>query len=814
MSKTSKTDAPSDLSPSQNPEAGQARFLEGWAFHQRGDLARAGDLYRHALELSPGHFDALHLLGIVAVQTGGFDQAVAWIGQAIAVDPRNPVAHFNHGIALEKRGRLADAGDSFERAIRLKADYADAYACRGNVFLGLFRYDEAIESYSQALRINPDAPGFHYQRANALRLSGRNQEAVASYDQALQIKPDFTEAYIDRGISLWRLGQIPAAIDSYDQAIALKPNLVEAHINRGVALRSMNRLPEALASFNRAILLNPHHAGAHNNRGTALTDLGNPAGALADFERAIQLQPGNADAHNNRGAALSDLGRHEAALASFDKAIALNPTHADAHFNRGNALKELRRFEAAIASYDRCLTFRPDGAFVRGTRLHTKMQICDWRDLPAELSDLAARIERGETVSPPFCTLAALESPRAQRAAAEVWTLTKNPKNDVLGAIPARAATAKIRIGYFSADFRDHPVAALLAGLIESHDRRQFEVYAYSFGPDTRDPTHIRLMGAFDKFIDVARMSDREIAELARRMELDIAVDLAGYTADARMRVFAMRIAPVQVGFLGYPGTTGLETIDYLVADCVVIPAESRNQYSEKIIALPCLQPNDDARKIAAVTPSRRDLGLPEQGFVYCCFNNTYKITPATFDVWMRILKRVEDSVLWLSDANAVATRNLRAEAERRGVHSARLIFAPRVSSLEEHLARQRAADLFLDTRPYNAHTTASDALWAGLPVLTWPTAGFAGRVAASLLTALDLPELIAPTAETFETLAIELAEDPGLLAHIRQKLEHQRRTSSLFNTNLYARHIEMAYRQIHDRARSGLPPDHIQIAI
>ena len=758
--------------------AAQARFLEGWAFHQKGEFARAEEKYRQTLDLQPRHFDALHLLGILAVQKAAFAEAVAWIGKAIAVAPENPAARFNLGVALEKQGRLQAAADSFGAAIALKADYADA----------------------------------HYQRGNALRMLGQHGAAIAAYDKALQIRPSHAEVFIDRGISLWLLGQAEAAVESYNHALRISPVSVEALINRGVALRGLHRLPEAVASFNQAIAVKPDHHGAYINRGATLTDLGDHAGALADFDKAIQFQPDNANAHNNRGVALSDLGRNEAALASFDKVIALNPAHADAHFNRGNALRDLKQYEAAIAAYDQSLKLNPNTAFLRGIRLHTKMHICDWQNFTAEVADLTVRTERGEAVTPPFNIFAASDSPQLQRRAAEIWTAVKSPRNDALGAIPARPKHDKIRIGYFSPDFRDHPVAALLAGVIDAHDRRNFEVIGFSFGPDTRDPMRIRLQGAFDKFIDVRSAPDREVAEMARCMELDIAVDLAGYTADARMRAFAMRVAPVQVNFLGYPGTMGLETIDYMIADETLISAESRKFYSEKIVTLPSFQPNDAKRKIADITPHRRDLGLPDKSFVFCCFNNAYKITPDIFDLWMRILKRVSGSVLWLSDNNPRATRNLRAEADRRGVSSDRLIFAKRVASADEHLARQRAADLFLDTRPYNAHTTASDALWAGLPVLTCPTATFAGRVAASLLTALDLRELIAPTPEAYETLAVALAGDAQRLTAIREKLARNRFSSPLFDTATYTRHLEAAYTQVHARALAGLAPDDVRI--
>ena len=541
-------------------------------------------------------------------------------------------------------------------------------------------------------------------------------------------------------------------------------------------------------------------------------DLKCPAEALASYDKAIALKPDHAATHSNRGNALMDLKRHAEALASYDRAIALKPDDAAAHSNRGNALMALNRPEEALTSYDKAIALKPDFEFLYGNLIHMKMKICDWSNLETQIAQLVHKIDRAEKVSQPFLLLAETNSPELQRKAAEIYALARYPLNIALPKIAKRQRRNKIRIGYFSAEFRNHAIAFLTAELFERHNRSQFEVTAFSFGIDTRDDMRRRLEAAFDKFLDVRNRSDRDVALLARNLEIDIAVDLGGFTLDGRMGIFSMRAAPVQVNYLGYAGTTGAEYIDYLIADPTLIPASNQKYFSEKIVYLPnSYQANDRKRRIADKTFTRAEVRLPEDAFVFCCFNNNFKIAPEVFDCWMRILKRVDNSVIWLMEGNTKATSNLRKEAEIRGVHPERLIFAKPMPP-PDHLARHRLADLFLDTLPYNAHTTASDALWAGLPVLTRIGETFAGRVAASLLNAIGLTELITSTPQAYEALAIELATNPEKLAAIKRKLANNRLTTPLFDTQTFTRHIEAAYTMMYERYQANLPPDHIYV--
>jgi predicted O-linked N-acetylglucosamine transferase (SPINDLY family) len=431
-----------------------------------------------------------------------------------------------------------------------------------------------------------------------------------------------------------------------------------------------------------------------------------------------------------------------------------------------------------------------------------------------EVEELHQELITGEyNIILPFVSLGIFDDPALHQKIATNYSLQyqKNfdeSKNKELRIFDKR----KIRIGYFSADFKNHAVASLTVELFELHNKNRFEVFAFSFGVDDKSPVRLRLSQAFDQFIDISGISDLGIAKLSRDMQIDIAIDLGGYTADSRTGIFSYRAAPIQVSYIGYLGTMGADYIDYIIADKTLIPTESQSYYSEKVVYLPnSYQVNDRKRLISDRKFTRQELGLPEHGFIFCCFNNNFKILPATFEGWMRILKVVEGSVLWLFQDNSWAVENLKKEAEKQGISADRLVFAERMP-LPEHLARHRQADLFLDTFPYNAHTTASDALWTGLPVLTLIGRSFASRVAASLLNAVGLPELITNTQEEYESLAIELAMNPQKLTDIKLKLAKNRLTTPLFDTPLFTKNLEDAYIKMHERYQADLEPDHIVI--
>lgn len=664
--------------------------------------------------------------------------------------------------------------------------------------------------------------------AQALLGAGQLAEAATAYRNLLVLdQHNWTSMNALASIAL-QSGELEEAIQRYGALIERRPDFAEGHYKRGNAYNRLGRWPAALADYDRAVALDPQYANAFCNRGTVLERLERWDEALASYDRALALNPSDAFAYYNRAGVLRELKRFDEAIASHDQAIALNSGYVEAYVNRGHLLHKLSRYEQAAASYGKAIelsayptqaaapgppgTLRPEQKYLLGLRRHVLMQICDWRGMNADRQRIAIGLRQQLPVTLPLTALALLADPALQRAAAESWIREEAPPDPRLGVIAPRTRSPKIRVGYFSADFRIHPVAYLTAGLFERHDRSRFDLTAFAFGPQTNDVMQARMSRAFDRFVDVRQRSDVEVAVLARELGIDIAVNLNGITEDSRSRIFGLRAAPIQINYLGYPGTMGAPFMDYLIADGMVVPRVQQRDYVERIIYVPgSFMPFDSSYPMpAARTFTREELGLPATAFVFCCFNNTFKLTPEIFDVWMRIVARHENSVLWLSRTNAVAAANLRKEASQRGVDERRLIFADRLDSLPEHLARLRAADLFLDTFPYNAHATAVDALWAGLPVLTCAGESFASRVAASLLHAVVLPQLITRSLSEYEDLVASLVADRERLRQIRDTLAQKRSTASLFDTAQYVKNLEAAYETIYDRHLSGAEPAHV----
>jgi len=611
---------------------------------------------------------------------------------------------------------------------------------------------------------------------------------------------------------LHRSGQLDLAETKYKKLLNFLHNNIDLLTNLGTIALQKGRLEEGVKIINRSLLINPNQSTAHNNCGNALKELKRFDEALASYDRAIELKLNDAEVYSNRGLTLQELKKTDEALASYDRAISLKPDYADAYFNRGITLHKLNRLDKALASFNRAIELKLDIDFLLSYSLYTKMQLCIWDDLSQRLNELTKKIINNEKAALPFSMLVLVDEPEIQKKTNEIYVKKECPTINVLPKIKRYPKHSKIRIGYFSADFHNHATMHLMAELFECHDKKKFELIAFSFGPDKKDEWRQRVLLSFDQFVDVRLKSDQEISLLARKMEIDIAIDLKGFTRDSRPNIFAEGSAPIQVSYLGYPCTMAADYIDYLIADSILIPEEKQQHYSEKIVYMPnSYQVNVSKRNISETSLMRHEFGLPNTGFVFCCFNNNYKITPTIFAGWMRILKAVENSVLWLIESNKVASKNLKKEAKKFGINEDRLVFAT-YTTVEEHLNRIKLADLFIDTLPCNAHTTTSDALRMGLPVLTCIGNSFASRVAASLLNAVNLPELITTTQEQYESFAIKLAMHPEKLNTIKEKLIKNLPTAALYDTQLFVCHLESAYLSMYDRYQKGLNPDHIYV--
>ncbi len=599
---------------------------------------------------------------------------------------------------------------------------------------------------------------------------------------------------LDGLVVLYSQGRVVDAVAYADNLLTHYPDGEILHNIAGVLKAALGQFEPAIAHYDAAIALADDYEDAYNNRGNARKDCRRFNQALVDYETAIRLNPYFAEAYVNRGLVLRALGHAEAALASYGKAIELNPDSAQAYNNRGNVLLDMERLNEALTDYEQAVRLKPDYLTALSLLLFLKARVCDWSGLD-RVMDLATNAFDAANLHP-FGMLRLDDDAQRQLQCSQNWARTFN-REPLPAVFEPREPDTKIRIGYFSADFYNHPTMYLMARLFELHDKNSFEIHVFSYGKKADDEMRRRLLDAVDVFHDVADWDDRAIAELARGQRIDLAVDLKGYTEHARPGIFAHRVAPHQLAYLGYPGTMGADFIDVIIADRIVIPEDSRRFYSEKVAYLPnSYQVNDDRRIVSKKPPLRQALGLPETGFVFCAFNNNYKISSVEFDIWMRLLATVEGSVLWLVEDNPWAAANLRSYAQMKGIAPERLVFAAH-APLADHLARQCHADLFLDTFNINAHTTASDALWVGLPVITKMGESFAARIAGSLLHAMGMPELVTETAEAYEQLALDLATDPARLVAIKAKLAANKSTASLFDSQQFTDDIERLYKDI-----------------
>src|SRR5579871_225763 len=741
--------------------------------YHAGRLTEAEWLYRRVLDQYPDDVDAIQGLAALCYRRGRPDEALALFRRAITLDPDSPVADRQLGRLLEQRGDRVGAAICYRRAARLRPGDAAAQA----------------------------------DLARTLAAQGEAADAVAHGRRAVPLAPDDAWSHIALGNALLGEGAVADGLGSYQRALAISPDLAEAHNNLGEALRRMGRLSEAVSACERALALKPELAEAHNNLGNALRGEGRVAPAISHFEQALRLKPDWPEVHNNLAIALQEQGRAKEAIEHYERALSLNSGRAEVYQNLGSALAQSGRTVDAAAALRRALALKPDYPEALVQVAHLNAELCDWRQREAEAAQVLNLMRQRPGLVPPLNLQAQQSTPAEQLLCAQQWSKRIAQGQTAAFTHDRSSSPRKIRLGYLSADFRDHPVAYAIAETIERHDRTRFEVLGYSYGPDDRSALRRRFDTAFDRFIDLQAAGNDEAARQIHTDAVDVLIDLTGYTRFARPQILVSRPAPIQVGFLGFLGTMGAEFIDYIIVDPFIAPSSQQAFYSEKLVHLAGgWWPAEIPWEMAEEARPRADYGLPEDAFVFCCFSTSYKITPPIFDVWMRLLRATPRSVLWLGYADGAVQNNLRREAAQRGIGAERLVFAPR-EPMASYLARHRHADLFLDTLPYNAVGTAYHALLADLPVLTCAGETFAGRTAGAILLAAGLPELVTFSIEEYERMALRLAREAGLLTGIRQRLARGRSSSALFDGERAVRELENAFARMWENWLSGEAP-------
>jgi protein O-GlcNAc transferase len=798
-----------------------AILQSGLAYHQQGDLEEAEHHYRRILTVAPMHADALHLLGVLCNQKQDNTAAIDLIRRAIQIHSQQSIFHTSLGNAFRDAGRFDEAIDSYRRSLQLKPDLVETYINLGTAYQQTADFKRAVSSYQKAIALKPNSAEAHYNLANTYKEQRFFAEAIDSYQQVIILDPMFAEAYYNLAIVLEQQGQAEAALDCLSQCLNIRPLWAEAHNNLGNLFKQQGLNDEALTCYQKAVELKPGFSTAHNNLGNAFKDQGCHAEAIACYQRALHADPHYAEAYLNLGITLAESDRTMEAIAHFEEATRLNPEFAEAHNYMGVTLGDMGRRKAAIDCFLKALTLNPADNETLCHLIHQLQHVCDWKRLAAYSQKLglsACRtLSSGQIASePPFIAMARHADLEQQLINARAWcrkvVQPLQRTNPTFSFESRRLKDDRLIIGYLSADFHDHATAHLMLSIFGLHNRDKFEINCYSYGPDDQSEYRRDIRAHCDRFVDVRQLSHSDAAGQIFNDGVDILVDLKGHTRGARLGILAYRPAPVQVHYLGYPGTTGADFIDYLITDRIVTPHEHAPFYSERLAFMPhSYQVNDDQQKIAARKETRQDHGLPEKGFVFSSFNLPYKIDAQTFDCWMRILNQVPGSVLWLFKESAAAIKNLRREADASDVDPRRLVFSAKMAK-DRHLARLQLAGLTLDTRIVNGHTTTSDSLWAGVPVVTLMGDQFPARVSASLLKAIGLTELIVTTLEDYEQLAVRLASHPGELDRIKTQLAHNRLTTPLFDTPRFVGHLEVAYQKMWHFFQQGRPPQQFEI--
>ena len=713
---------------------------------------------------------------------------------------------------LLKKKDFINAKLIYEKILALDQKNFDALFFLAIILINSKNYKKASDLLEQVILIKPNFADAYNNLGICLEKLNDLDGAIKNYNLAINNRSNFAEAYNNLGVAFQKLKNFDQAILQYKKAIGYKSLYLDPYINLANLFKETKQFEEAIKNYDLAINLNPNLAEVYNNKGNALKEIRKFEEAIKNYDLAINLNPNLAEVYNNKGNALKEIRKFEEAIKNYDLAINLNPNFAEAYFNAATALQDIKNFEKAVLNFEKALLVDKEIQFCKGYLLHAKMLCCNWNGLNELYKEIYNDVEKNKYSATPFGYQAICDDESSLQKCAQLYSSKRFPeiKNNFF--TKKISKNKKIKIGYLCGEFREQATSILMTEVWEKHNKENFEIIAFDSGWDDKSIRRNRIIAAFDKFIDISKVSDFDAAKLIYKEQIDILINLNGFFGTGRPIVFSYRPAPIQINYLGFPGTIGSKYIDYILCDQTVVPPQSKKFYNEKIIYLPnSYQANDTKRKISEKKFLREDLSLPKESFVFCCFNNNYKITPNMFDVWARLLKKIDNSVLWLIEGNSEATENLKKEAKIRNIDGSRLIFAKRMK-LEDHLARHKNADLFLDTLPYNAHTTASDSLWAGLPVLTCLGNAFPGRVAASLLRSLDLPELITYSENEYIAKAEEFALNPEKLRLIKNKLDANKFSKPLFNAELFCRSLESAFKIVFDKNNLGLETEDISI--
>ena len=838
------------------------KFQEGVTFHQKGMFQDALNNYNEVLGMMPEHEDSLYLSGVLLHQTGNDQKAVDLIERAISYNPSKQEyygtlvkAYNNLGLFYQEQGDIQKAFDSYHKSLEIdpdfklalnnvgliykdKKDYLNAEKCYrkaiavdslfyeacfylGNVFQDQKLFEEALEYYDKVLKINSSSWQAHNNIGSILKFQGKLDSSKKHFIKAIELNPEYGEAYYNLGCVCYEEGDHDEAIRHYIKCIEINPDYVQAYSNAGNVFLEKKMYKDAEACYLKALDIDSDFAEAYNNVGNLYQIQNDHNKAVNNLEKAVKLAPEIPEFQTNLGIAYRKFGDLKKAADCFRQAIELIPDYAEPYYNLGEANKDLSRFSEAISCYEKVLKLNSKFEDVYDPLAYSYQRICSWdkskkyQKKVEELTDRAIEVDAPITEIPHNC-LIRRDDPLTCYRVAKSWSdkisVEIESGNEQFFFGEKRKENKKIRIGYFSNTFRDHPGGHLIAGLFGCHNRSEFQIFSYSYGSNDGSYYRKKVEAESDKFFDIRGLNDIEAAKCIYNDKIDILVDLRGFTMSSRPTICALRPAPVQIVYLGFPGSSGADFYDYLIADKTVVPEEHLKYFSENIVYMPdCYQVNNNDQEISSEVITRKDAGLPENDFVFCSFNTEYKIEPVMFDCWMRILKRVPQSVLWLLKTGDEMVKNLIKEAELRGVDSSRLVFARRMAK-DKHLARNRLADLALDTRIVNGHTTTSDSLWAGVPVISMPGNHFSSRVSASILKAAGLPELVVDTLDDYENLAVELGTNEDKLKKLKIKVERNKKTESLFNTQLFASNIEKSYKIMWDRFKNDSPHDLIEI--